>query len=77
MNTTTTDHDITIPLTVTIEWEEDNSHCSADDPYELRRPVKATYGENGFDQYEYHFGMAPDNIVEEAIVKAVESGEIE
>ena len=77
MNTNQTDHDITIPLTVTITWEEDNSHCSEDDPDELRRPVKASYGDNGVEQYEYHFGMAPDNLVEEAIVAAVTSGEIE
>ena len=77
MNINQTDHDISLNLVVTITWEEDNSHCCADDQYELRRPVKASYGDNGLEQYEYNFGMEPDNLIEEAIVKSVESGEIE
>lgn len=72
ITTTTSDHEITIPLTVTIFWETDDGHCCGNDPYAIRKPVKASYGE-----YEFDIGLDPENAVEDFIMAAITSGEIE
>lgn len=72
MNTQEKDYDITLNLVVTVTWEESSDHCCEADPYPLRRPIRASCGE-----YEYVFGLEPENAVEDAILAAITSGEIE
>ncbi len=71
-----TDHVIDLPVNVSIEWEVDNSHCQECDPYEISKPVSASYSVGDGEVNYYYFGMAEDNPIEKAITTVVSLGEI-
>ncbi len=71
-----TDHVVNLPINLSIEWEVDDAHCDECDPYEVSKPVSASYAVGGGEASYYYFGMAEDNLIEEAITKIIQHADI-